>query len=197
MSLSPRQVALYGHRVIVWRKTESLGGDGKPSADTWALTASGAAVATTVTTGASSATQTVGSTTGMAAGDVLFFVGAQAERTISSVASATSVVLTATISTTTAEKVALTVPCYANIGKSQQGPSGGIIVVENDNLFTYDEFSFEDTVSVQIGDVIRMTYGPEPGKFWTVRGEAQIKNRRANKLLLMCSRAPKAPNGVS
>jgi hypothetical protein len=62
-------------------------------------------VATTVTTGASSATQTVGSTTNMAAGDVLWFAVSAASRIVSSVTNATTVVLTATISTTTAEAV--------------------------------------------------------------------------------------------
>ena len=74
-----------------WRQVTSLGG--------------GYGFQTTVTTGASSATQTVGSTAGMVAGDILWFGVTAAARTISSVTSATVVVLTATISTTTAETV--------------------------------------------------------------------------------------------
>lgn len=88
------------------------------------------------------------------------------------------------------------VPCYCNLGKSQQGPEG-VLLVEKDNLFTYDEFAFEDTVDVQIGDILKMTAGPEPGKFWVSKGNAQTKNRRANKLSVLCARLPKAPNGVS
>lgn len=74
-----------------WRTLTSLGG--------------GYGVATTVTSGASSATQTVGSTSGMRPGDSLYFVTTNAYRIVSSITDATTVVLTATISTTTAEVV--------------------------------------------------------------------------------------------
>ena len=62
---------------------------------------------TTVTTGASSATQTVGSTAGMVPGTLLYFVTTDEYRVVSSVASTTSVVLDATLSTTTGEVVAV------------------------------------------------------------------------------------------
>lgn len=74
-----------------WRQITSLGG--------------GYGFQTTVTTGASSTTQTVGSTAGMVAGDSLWFATTGAARTISSVTNATTVVLTSTISTTTGETV--------------------------------------------------------------------------------------------
>lgn len=60
---------------------------------------------TTVTSGTSSATQTVGSTAGMQTGDSLYFETSNAYRTVSSVTNSTTVVLTATISTTTSENV--------------------------------------------------------------------------------------------
>lgn len=61
---------------------------------------------TTVTTGASSATQTVGSTAGMAVGDLLYFGGAtKLWRVVSSITNATTVVVNASISTTTADAV--------------------------------------------------------------------------------------------
>lgn len=74
-----------------WKQLTSLGG--------------GYGVNTTVTTGASSATQTVGSTAGMQVGDTIFFATTNASRIVSSITSATVVVLTATISTTTSEVV--------------------------------------------------------------------------------------------
>ncbi len=74
-----------------WKQLTSLGG--------------GWGVNTTVTTGAPSATQTVGSTAGMAAGDVLYFGTTAVSRIVSSITNATTVVLTATISTTTGETV--------------------------------------------------------------------------------------------
>lgn len=74
-----------------WRQITSVGG--------------GYGVSTTVTSGASSATQTVGSTAGMQAGDSLYFATTNAYRIVSSVTNATTVVLTATISTTTSEVV--------------------------------------------------------------------------------------------
>ncbi len=60
---------------------------------------------TTVNGAASSATQTLVSTTGMAAGDKIYFETTGAERTILSVDSGTVVTLTATISTTNGETV--------------------------------------------------------------------------------------------
>jgi hypothetical protein len=107
------------------------------------------------------------------------------------------VVFTATVSTTTTEKVALVRKCYADVGKSQMAPNGGVLVTESDNLFTLDEFHLEYTIDVQTNDVLRMVTGPEPGNFWTCRGDKQIKSRRANMLKVLCSRSPTAPNGVS
>jgi hypothetical protein len=88
-----------------WRQVTSLGG--------------GYGVNTTVTTGASSATQTVGSTAGMAPGDTLYFATTAASRVVSSITDATTVVLTATISTTTAEAV-------TKIGVQPGGSPGAI-----------------------------------------------------------------------
>jgi len=74
-----------------WRTITSVGG--------------GYGVSTTVTSGASSATQTVGSTAGMQPGTSLYFATTNAYRIVSSVTNSTTVVLTATISTTTDEVV--------------------------------------------------------------------------------------------
>lgn len=76
---------------VAWRQMTSYGG--------------GYGLTTTVTSGASSATQTVGDTAGMQAGDSLYFATTNAFRIVSSVTNGTTVVLTATISTTTAEVV--------------------------------------------------------------------------------------------
>jgi len=96
---------------------------GAGTASAWRLIASmggGFGFATTVTTGAASATQTVGSTNGMKVGDVIQFVtattgvpiGATTEatiasslRTVASITSATVVVLSATITTVTGDLV--------------------------------------------------------------------------------------------
>lgn len=76
---------------VAWRQITSVGG--------------GYNISTTVTTGASSATQTVGSTAGMYVGMSLYFATTNAYRIVSSITNATTVVLTATISTTTSEVV--------------------------------------------------------------------------------------------
>jgi len=60
---------------------------------------------TTVTVGAASATQQVGDTSAMQVGDNLWFVTANASRDIDSITDATHVVLSSTITTTTAEDV--------------------------------------------------------------------------------------------
>lgn len=93
-------------------------------------------------------------------------------------------------------KIASAVPCYCNQGKSQQGPMGDLLLAESDNLFTLDEFHMEASVDIGIGDTLKMTTGPTVGKFWTVRGDAQIKSLMANKLSVLCSRTPKKPDGV-
>lgn len=62
-------------------------------------------VSTTVTTGANSATQTVGNTAGMSAGAPLHFATANVDRVIDHIASSTSVVLTAAVNSTTGETV--------------------------------------------------------------------------------------------
>ena len=65
----------------------------------------GTALATTVTTGANSATQTLGDTTGIVAGDVLHFATANVNRTVLSVTNGTVLVLTASVNSTTSEVV--------------------------------------------------------------------------------------------
>lgn len=83
-----------------WRQLTSFGG--------------GYGVSTTVTSGASSATQTVGSTAGMQSGDGIYFATTNVVGIVSSVTNATTVVLTASISTTTAEVV-------SRVGQPGQG----------------------------------------------------------------------------
>ncbi len=94
-----------GGTAVAWKQLSSIGG--------------AYGTTTTVTTGASSATQTVGATGGMRAGDTLYFAVTAATRTVSSIASATSVVLTATISTTTAEAVTRTSQAQPGAGVAQ------------------------------------------------------------------------------
>lgn len=60
---------------------------------------------TTVTTGASSATQTVGDTSGMRVGDVLYFATSAFTKVVSSITNSTTVVVTVSGSTTTGEVV--------------------------------------------------------------------------------------------
>jgi len=69
----------------------------------WAL--GGTAIATTVTTGATSATQTLGDTTGILAGDVLHFATANVNRTVQSVTNGTVLVLTQSVTTVDSEAV--------------------------------------------------------------------------------------------
>lgn len=74
-----------------WKQLTSLGG--------------GYGVNTTVTAGAASATQTVGYTGGMQVGDTLYFTTAAVSQTILSITSATVVVLSGSVTTTTSETV--------------------------------------------------------------------------------------------
>lgn len=67
---------------------------------------------TAVTTGASSATQTLTTTSNISAGDCLYFVTTAAYRQVASVTNGTVVVLDLTVSTTTAEVVKIFAPLY-------------------------------------------------------------------------------------
>lgn len=81
---------------------------GSSSASSWYQEVSlggGYGVSTTVTSGTSSATQTVGSTSGMTPGMSLYFQTSNLFSIVSSVTNTTTVVLTSSISTTTAEVV--------------------------------------------------------------------------------------------
>lgn len=88
-----------------------------------------ASTATTLGTGTSSATQTVGSTSGMQPGDVLYFATSAAYRGVASITNATTVVLTATLSTTTGEAVTVF------------GGGGGFFTGANIDALTYTPFS--------------------------------------------------------
>jgi hypothetical protein len=68
----------------------------------------GTAIATTVGTGANSATQELADTTGMAAGDTLHFATAAVNRVIDHVVDGTHVVLTAAVNSTDGEAVTAT-----------------------------------------------------------------------------------------
>ena len=74
-----------------WKTLTSLGG--------------GYGVNTTGTTGVASATQTLGSTAGMVAGDTIYFATAAVSRVVQSITSATVVVFTASVTSTTNEVV--------------------------------------------------------------------------------------------
>jgi hypothetical protein len=69
----------------------------------WTL--GGNAYSTTVTTGANSATQTVGSTSNMIVGDTLFFHTANVTVTVVSITDSTHVVVSAAVNSTTSETV--------------------------------------------------------------------------------------------
>lgn len=88
-------------------------------------------------------------------------------------------------------------PCYCDFGRSFQDLAAQLILAESDNQFTIDVFAFEAAIDVRLGDELKMTTGPEAGKFWKVRGHDQPKTRRANKLSVLCTRLPKPSAGVS
>ena len=122
-----------------WRQVVSVGG--------------GYGFATTVTTGAASATQTVGSTAGMRPGDVLQFVTATTGvpiggtvalslRTVSSITSATVVVLTATITTVTGDLVVNTGNVTLTAGGYVHGRPAGAGVPTGITATTYYGRSF-------------------------------------------------------
>ena len=81
----------------------------------------GTSYSTTVTTGANSATQLVGSTANMAVGDTLHFGTANVDRTISSITDGTHVVLNASVNSTTSETVTVSSTPAATLSASIRG----------------------------------------------------------------------------
>lgn len=86
-------------------------------------------------------------------------------------------------------RIATAVPCRFQTGESVKAPQG-FIRTEEDNLFTLDLIHFNSDVSVGEGDVLVQTTGDEPGNYWTVRGDPQIRNLLAGKLSVRASRTP-------
>lgn len=95
---------------------------------------------TTVTTGASSTTQTLGSTANIVAGQVLYFATTAVYRTVISVTNATQLVVDATLSTTTAEVVSIYQPY-------------GSFFIGADHLTT-TETAFSAAQLVQLGKIL-------------------------------------------
>jgi len=91
--------------------------------------------------------------------------------------------------------IASDVPCYFQTGKSQHALVG-FVRGESDNIFVLDPIHMEYTMDVRSGDVIKQTTGPEAGDYWIASGNPQIRSRRANKLMVECSKSEIAPPGV-
>lgn len=85
--------------------------------------------------------------------------------------------------------------CYLETGKSAQTPAD-YVLDENDNSLTYDTLHAYADAPVLAGDVLQVTAGPYSGKFYTVRGEPQIRTFHANKLMADCSRLTDPPKWV-
>lgn len=88
------------------------------------------------------------------------------------------------------------VPCYLELRQSLHAPAD-FLLAESENMDTTDLCHMEYTVSVDSGDVLKVTTGPETGSFYRVRGNPKIKSLFANKLSIQVTRMEAAPSGVS
>ncbi len=127
---------------------------------------------TTVTTGASSATQTVGTTAGMLAGSILYFNTAAVFRVVSSVTNSTTVVLTSSISSTTNEVVdvytAFPTTLYIGLFTATPGLSGGGTEVSG-NAYARQAAAFSVAASGVITSNAGITFPtPTPSSWGTV-----------------------------
>jgi hypothetical protein len=101
----------------------------------------GASISTTVTTGAASATQLVGDTTGMAANQTYYFQASKVFATVSSVTDGTHVVFTASITTTTGETIQqYTAQPILSVTDSQHVVCAASLVPALDNTSVYKIF---------------------------------------------------------
>lgn len=92
--------------------------------------------------------------------------------------------------------VATGVACVFQTAQSSHG-NEGFLRDEGDNMFSLDKVRMVNGQDVQSGDVLKQTTGPEAGGFWEVRGEPEIHSQFGQYQQILCSRLPKAPNGVS
>ena len=113
---------------------------------------------TTVTTGASSATQTVGSTKGMQPGDVLYFATTAVYAAVTSITDAVTVVLGTSISTTTGE----TVTVYGTAGSFWTGSSPQSIT----------ETPFTQAQLVQLARIVRAS----PSMYHNISAKGSASN---------------------
>jgi hypothetical protein len=89
------------------------------------------------------------------------------------------------------------VPCYVETTPSNYTLQAmGIVMAEEDMIFTLDILHFPLNLDVQSGDVLFMRQGIAPGFFWRVRGERRIKMELAKKVLVAGVRMDRAPAEV-
>lgn len=193
MALRPRQVRFYTDLARHYRANTTPAANGDTTFSLVVPQIKGRAVAgsygisTTVTTGANSATQRLGSTTGMLPGMLLYFPGADVERTIASVTDATHVVLTAAVTSVTGETV---LEASLMKGKHYTRPNydtptggGGFALTKMSNIFTSDEWHCDLTEAIGAEDYIEMVKSPNVGglmKPFRVAGEPLCRGGIAN-----------------
>lgn len=88
-------------------------------------------------------------------------------------------------------------PCYLRQGESNFAPAGGLLV-ENDNLFTLDEFHHHSSADLKTADVLQLLVGPtnEVGRWFMVRGDQKISDWRAHKAVVGAAKLPHKPGGI-
>ena len=85
--------------------------------------------------------------------------------------------------------------CYFETGDSQKAPEG-FLLVEADNIMVLDKVHMHESIEIRATDVLQQCEGPEPGRFFAVKGDANQRTRHAMKLMVRASRLPVAPDGI-
>jgi hypothetical protein len=93
-------------------------------------------------------------------------------------------------------KIASGVPAYLEYTESDFGLNAGMLLSEQDMIFTLDVLHTTADVDMRVGDVFKVVAGPRVG-FWRVRGNEKPKTRRANKQSFRSAIMEAPPLGVS
>lgn len=93
-------------------------------------------------------------------------------------------------------QIASDVPAYLEYTESDFGLNAGMLLSEQDMIFTLDVLHVDASVDMRVGDVFKVTSGARTG-YWRVRGNEKPKTWRANKQSFRSAVMEAPPLGVS
>lgn len=84
------------------------------------------------------------------------------------------------------------IACHFQTGQSTSDVHGALLD-EMDNMFTLDKVRFDYATTVDIGDVLKQTTGPEAGVYWMVKGNQQVRSQFGDYITVFAVRLTNRP----